>query len=60
MNRNTLIAIVVAVAVVIFAFTIFTSINQAPETDGAQTANELIEQQELPAGPADEPAELTQ
>jgi len=59
MNRKILIALVVAVIVVLFAVTIFTSTNQAPEAEGARTANEPAEQVELPAGPASEPAETT-
>jgi hypothetical protein len=59
MNRNVIIAIVVAIVVVIFASVVFTSNNQAPVADGAATANSASEQIELPAGPAGEPAETT-
>lgn len=59
MNRNFVIAIAAIVVVAVFAGLIFTMVNQAPEVDGSQTANEPVEQQELPAGPADEPAETT-
>ncbi|WP_375597774.1 hypothetical protein [Devosia sp. Naph2] len=59
MNRNLVIAIVAVIVVVVFAVTIFTANNQAPEADGARTANEITEQKELPAGPASDPAELT-
>lgn len=59
MNRNVIIAIVVAVVVVIFVGVVFTSNNQAPVADGASTANSATEQVELPAGPASEPAETT-
>ena len=59
MNKNLVIAIVAVIVVVVFAVTVFTANNQAPEADGARTANEITEQKELPAGPASDPAELT-
>ncbi|NGP18953.1 MULTISPECIES: hypothetical protein [Devosia] len=59
MNRNVIIAIVVAVVVVIFVGVVFTSNNQAPNADGAATANSAAEQSALPAGKAGEPAETT-
>ncbi|MBJ3785331.1 hypothetical protein [Devosia sediminis] len=60
MKRGHLIfAVIVAVIVIIVASTIFTANNQAPEVDGSQTADSPAEQQDLPAGPATEPAETT-
>lgn len=56
---HLIIALVVAVIVVVFAVTIFTANNQAPQVEGSQTADNPAEQRELPAGPATEPAETT-
>jgi hypothetical protein len=60
MNRNVIIAIAVGIIVVLFAVTVFTATNQAPTTDGGETANNPAEQESLPAGPADVPPVLTE
>lgn len=58
-RRHLIIAAAVAAVVVIFAATMFSGNNQAPRSDGAETANSPAEQVALPAGPATEPAETT-
>ncbi len=56
---HLIIALVVAALAVIFATAIFTVNNQAPQVEGSQTAADPVEQEALPAGPADQPAEMT-
>ncbi len=58
-RRHTIIALVIAVLVLVFAITMFSGVNQAPVVEGGQTADDPAEQRALPAGPADEPAVLT-
>lgn len=60
MKRNPVIAVIAVLIVAILAGLIFMWVNQAPEIDGSQTADEPVEQQALPAGPADEPPAITQ